>query len=86
MKRKTEVILYTKPGCHLCEEARAQIRAADCAELYEMEEVNIETDPALMELYGLKIPVITIDGTEAFRYRVSPAEFRDLIKQTSSRS
>jgi Glutaredoxin-like domain (DUF836). len=80
MNTKTKVILYTKPGCHLCEEAKTQIRAANCSELYELEEVNIETDPTLMELYGLKIPVITINGTEAFKYRVSPTEFRQMIK------
>jgi glutaredoxin len=82
MNRKTKVILYTKPGCHLCEEAKAQIHAANCADLYELQEVNIETDPALMKLYGLKIPVITINGTEAFKYRVSPTEFRQVIKTT----
>ncbi len=79
MKEKARVRLYTKPGCHLCDEVKAQIRAANCSELYELEEINIETDPALMELYGLKIPVITINGTVAFRYRINPAAFREAL-------
>lgn len=79
MKEKARVRLYTKPGCHLCEEAKRQMLAAGCRDLYELEEVNIETDPALMELYGLKIPVVTINGREAFRYRVSPEEFKQQI-------
>ena len=52
---------------------------ADCGDSYVLEEVNIETDPALIEHYGLKIPVITIDGTEAFKYRVTPDAFRKAL-------
>ncbi len=84
MPEKPRVRLYTKPGCHLCDEAKAQIRAADCAELYELEEVNIETDPALMELYGTKIPVITINGIESFKYRISITEFRNALMSGKS--
>lgn len=76
MQEKARVTLYTKPGCHLCEEAKAQMLAAGCANLYELEEVNIETDPALMERYGLSIPIIAINGVEAFKYRITPEAFR----------
>lgn len=79
MYQKASVILYTRPGCHLCEKAKEQILAARCADLYELEEINIEIDPALVERYGTKIPVITINGVEAFRYRVDAAVFRELV-------
>ena len=80
MPEKAHVVIYTKPGCHLCDEAKAEIRAAGCADFFSLEEVNIESNAELKELYGQKIPVITINGTEAFRYRVSPEKFRDKIK------
>ena len=79
MLEKARVKLYTKPGCHLCEEVKAQMLAADCAKLYELEEINIETDPALMKLYGLSIPVVTINGIEAFKYRITPEAFRKAL-------
>lgn len=76
MERRLHVILYTKPGCHLCDEMKKEILAADCAELYKLEEVDIETDPALLQRYRNDIPVLSIDGVEAFKHRVRSEEFR----------
>ena len=76
MKEKTQVILYTRPGCHLCEEMKQQILNAGCAELYTLEEVNIETDTELQARYRYEIPVLLIDGREAFRNRLDSDEFR----------
>ena len=73
------VILYSRPGCHLCEEAKEAIRAADCAGAYTLGEVDIESDPNLMERYEHDIPVIMIDGVEAFRHRLKPAAFRSRV-------
>ena len=82
--KKAQVKLYTRPGCHLCEEARAAMLDAGCEGDYELEEVNIDADPALKKSYGLKIPVITINGREAFVYRLSPAEFKQQIRSAGS--
>jgi len=76
MKNRAQVLIYTRPGCHLCEEAKREIQAARCADRYVLEEVNIDTDPALRELYGWEIPVITINGIKAFKYRLTAAEFK----------
>lgn len=81
MKNKAQVLFYTRPGCHLCEEARREILAADCADQYVLEEVNIDDDPALKELYGWEIPVITINGTKAFKYRLTAAEFKQKLRR-----
>ena len=78
-QEKALVTIYTKPGCHLCEEAREQMLAANCADLYVLEEINIEADPELVERYGIKIPVITINGADAFKYRLTAKEFRDAL-------
>ena len=76
MERRAHVILYTKPGCHLCDKMKQEILATNCAELYTLEEVDIETDPALLERYRNDIPVMSIDGVEAFKHRVRSEEFR----------
>jgi glutaredoxin len=76
---KTKVIIYSRPGCHLCEEAKDAMRAAGCADAYSLDEVNIENDPELLELYKHDIPVITFNGVEAFRHRVGPEDFRRRI-------
>lgn len=55
------------------------MKAADCAGEYTFDEVNIETDPELLRNYGNDIPVITINGVEAFRHRVTPEEFRQKV-------
>ncbi len=70
------VILYTKPGCHLCNEMKDEIRRAGCAELYALEEVNIESNPDLLARYRNEIPVLLIDGVEAFRHRLRAEDFK----------
>jgi len=73
---KARLILYTKPGCHLCDEMKREIQRAGCAELYALDEVNIETDLDLLARYRYEIPVLLIDGVEAFRHRLSAADFK----------
>ena len=72
------VILYTRPGCCLCEEAREvllRVRRDEPA-AFEMSERDIESDDALLQAYLERIPVITIDGEEAFELFVDEAELR----------
>ena len=80
MPAKKRVTFYTKPGCHLCDEARQEILKADCEEFYTFEEVNIESDPELLRRYGLEIPVIKIDGITVFKYRLTAAQFSRAVK------
>ena len=81
---KAHVIVYSRPGCHLCDEAKAAIRQADCAEQYILEEIDIETSPILLESYQNDIPVVTINGVEAFRHRVDPSEFEKQLSQLAT--
>jgi glutaredoxin len=83
MPTRAQVILYTRPGCHLCEEAKGEIVAANCSDEYWLEEVDIETDPALVELYGWEIPVLVINGIKAFKYRLTAAEFKRKLRRLS---
>ena len=79
MNGRAKVILYSKPGCHLCEEMKAEIVRANCVDLYQIEEINIESEDALFERYRHEIPVLTINGVEAFRHRLTSEEFRDYL-------
>jgi glutaredoxin len=85
MPKRAQVILYTRPGCHLCEEAKGEILAAGCGDEYLLEEVNIESDPALVELYGWEIPVVVINGIKAFKYRLTAAEFKRKLRRLSKK-
>jgi glutaredoxin len=81
---KAQVIVYSKPGCRLCEEAKVAIAAAGCDDQFNLSEVNIAANPALMSKYRYDIPVISINGVEAFIHRVDPAEFRAKILRVST--
>jgi hypothetical protein len=83
MSDKVSVTIYSKPGCHLCEEAKAVMLAAGCRELFTMTETNIETDPQLLALYRYEIPVIMIAGEEVFRHRLRAEEFCEEIRRRS---
>ena len=68
--------LLSKPGCHLCDDARAVVEAvcADTGESYD--EVDITTDPELMEQYVEQIPVTFVDGRQHDYWRVDPERLR----------
>ena len=78
---KAHVIIYSRPGCHLCDEAKAAILSAGCGDQFTLEEVNIESDEGLLRKYKYDIPVITINGVEEFIHRVDPGEFRTRIRR-----
>ncbi len=70
------VLLYSKPGCHLCEDARAIIERV-CAEVgTSYDEVDITTSAALMAEYGEQIPVTVVDGAQHDFWRVDEARLR----------
>jgi thiol-disulfide isomerase/thioredoxin len=76
VRRRGAVIvltLYSRPGCHLCDEMKAVVqRAARAAAAPStIEEIDISTDPALEERYGLEIPVLLVDGRKAAKYRIT---------------
>ena len=79
---KPHVIVYSRPGCHLCDEAKAVMQNAGCSDDFTLEEINIESDDELLRKYKYDIPVVLIDGVEAFRHRVNLDEFRKSIKQS----
>ena len=81
MQERAQLILYSKPGCHLCEEMKAEMSKANCAGLYELQEINIDSDAELFARYRNDIPVLSINGVEAFKHRLSAADFRDYLNR-----
>ncbi|MFL6157349.1 MAG: glutaredoxin family protein [Marmoricola sp.] len=74
------VRLYTKPGCHLCDDARAVVERV-CAEVgASYDEVDITTDPALVRLYGEQIPVTFVDGAQHDFWRVEEQRLRSALR------
>jgi glutaredoxin len=70
------VVLYTRPGCHLCDDAREVVEAV-CAELGESyREVDITTSPELLDRYREEIPVTLVDGRQHDFWRVDPTRLR----------
>jgi hypothetical protein len=68
------VVLYAKPGCHLCDEARAVVADVRTRHAFELEEVDISTDPELHRSYGERIPVLELDGDDLFEFHVDADE------------
>ncbi len=75
----TLVTLYGKPGCCLCDEARTAILEAQAGRAFELHEVDVSADPALERRYGERIPVLAIDGQEAFELHVDPRALADRL-------
>lgn len=72
-----EVVVYTRPGCHLCDVA------CEVLETYGLQpkKVDINSDSSLVERYGWVIPVVFIDGKERFRGRVDEVLLRRLLSK-----
>lgn len=73
---KLNVVLYTRRGCHLCDEAKKVLRQAGL----EPREVDIDSDPALLGQFNECVPVVEIDGRQRFRGRVNIVLLRRLLR------
>ena len=70
------VRLYGAAGCHLCDTARRVIEQVRAETPFELEQVDITGDPELERRYRERIPVVLVDGEEAFTYFVHPGALR----------
>jgi glutaredoxin len=79
MRQKPIVTIYTRPGCHLCEEAKSAMFA--CGEEFDLLEINIDEDPLASERYKDDIPVVFINGVKAFKHRVDSSLFAKKLRR-----
>jgi Glutaredoxin-like domain (DUF836) len=78
---QVRVTLIGKPGCHLCDQARAVIETVTADLGVGFEERSILDDPDLHERYGEQIPVTLVDGEQHDFWRVSPDRLRAALTQ-----
>ncbi len=74
------VTIYSRPGCHLCEEAKAQIAPLLKEFGARLTEINIDEDPELRAQYDYDVPVILLGSRKAAKHRVDPAQFRRQLR------
>ena len=79
----TKVVLYGKAGCCLCDEARATVAEVRARRPFDLEEVDVSLDPVLHARYGERIPVVAVDGVEAFELGLDAAELEKLVDTVS---
>jgi glutaredoxin len=80
-----EVTLYTRPGCHLCDEAKSAIAPLLREFCATLREINIDADPDLKERYGWDVPVIFIGRRKAAKHRVNLEQFRRQLQDAGAR-
>jgi glutaredoxin len=83
--RMISLTLYSRPGCHLCDEMKATVERAVRGRKVTVEVIDISTDPELESRYGLEIPVLLVDGKKAAKYRISETQLTRILKGRSSK-
>jgi hypothetical protein len=77
------ITLYTKTDCELCHVAKATLLALQSELGFELDEIDITTDPTLYDAFHVEIPVGYLDGRKLFKYRVDPARMRRQVHRRS---
>ena len=73
------VTLFGRPGCHLCDDARAVLERLRGELAFDLAERDIEADDATFKAYLERIPVVTLDGTELYEHFVDEDDLRDRL-------
>jgi glutaredoxin len=73
------VTIYSRPGCHLCDELKAVVKQVGATIPLAIEEIDISADPELERLYGLEIPVLFVAGKKLAKYRVGEQDLRRIL-------
>jgi glutaredoxin len=84
--RPLEVTIYSRPGCHLCADAKALLMPLLREFGATIREVNIEDDPELTQRYGWDIPVIFLGKHKAAKHRVDAQQFRRQLAEARARA
>jgi glutaredoxin len=74
------VTLYSRPGCHLCDDARAALQRVRAGHPFRLDEIDIESDNALFKRYLERIPVVAFDGEELFELFVDERALANRLK------
>jgi hypothetical protein len=80
MGNLTRLTIYSRPGCHLCDEMKEVVHRVSTSVPLSIEEVDISGNAELERLYGVEIPVLMMDGRKAAKYRITEAELLRIVK------
>ncbi len=83
MNRRPRVVVYTRQGCGLCVQAE-QLVARE-ARRATVEHVDVDTDDRLVERFGLRVPVVTVDDVEVAELQLAPGTVRRAVRAARSR-
>jgi glutaredoxin len=83
MAERPKVTLYTRAGCCLCEDAKRVLEAVRGRASFDLDEIDIDSNAELRQTYNDEVPVIAINGSRAFKYRVTEQE---LLKKLAARA
>ncbi len=72
---------YGKAGCHLCEEAYAEVRAVQEESWFELEVVDVALDPRLNREYGERVPVLAVSGRDVLELGFDAASVRSVLSR-----
>jgi glutaredoxin len=75
-----DIVMYTRPGCHLCEQAWTQLEAARQRYEFNLRSINVDDAPELAREYGECVPVVVINGRVRFRGRINPVLLQRLLE------
>ena len=81
MANTIEIEIYSRPGCHLCDDAKEVVERVQRRFPFSLRVVDIEMDPELEKAYGEQIPVVFINGNKAFKYHVDERELEQKVKR-----
>ena len=73
--------IYSRPGCHLCDEMKAVVAAVARTTALRIQEIDISGDADLEARYGLEIPVLLVDGKKAAKYRITAGDLRRVLER-----
>jgi glutaredoxin len=73
--------LYTRPGCHLCDELKVLCERLAAEFPLQITELNIETDAVLRARYDQEVPILFLDGRKAVKYRTTEGALRRLLQR-----
>jgi glutaredoxin len=74
------IVVYTRPGCHLCVEAISDLRRLQAELGFTLSECDIDGDAALQRAYFERIPVVVLDGEELFDFYVDETALRERLE------
>jgi glutaredoxin len=85
MPESIQIEIYSRPGCHLCDDAKGVIELFKRNYPIEIKVTDVDSDAKLREAYGYEIPVVMINGQEVCRHRVDTAAFERKLKELWTR-